>query len=121
MAQEMGESRDAWGMNVWAKAEEMANALKRDVKPFYIVYAAKQDKAEPGVYRQAFRMYRQRPPKIIGLLVWYVDNAQGIFQFVPELSIPPDVPIDPTLLSKDEKDMSPALMEVGEKMGILLS
>lgn len=121
MAQEIGESREQWGKDVWAKAEEMANRLKSDVKPFYIVYAAKQDKAQPGVFRQSFRLYRQRPPKIIGLLVWYVDNAQGIFQFVPELSIPPDVPLDPALLSKDSKDSSTALMEVGESMGVLLS
>lgn len=120
MVQEIGESREQWGRDVWAQAEEMANNLKSDVKPFYIVYAAKQDKAEPHKFRQAFRMYRQRPPKIIGLLVWYVDNTQGIFQFVPELSIPPDVPIDPALLSTDSKDASPELMEVGQKMGILL-
>jgi hypothetical protein len=119
--QEIGESREAWGKDVWAKAEEMANNLKSDVKPFYIVFAAKQDKNKPGTFRQAFRLYRQRPPKIIGLLVWYVDNAQGIFQFVPELSIPPDVPIDESLLSKSSKDASPELMEVGQKMGILLS
>ncbi len=101
MAQEIGESREAWGMDVWAKAEEFANNLKSDVRPFYIVYAAKEDKGQPGVFRQSFRFYRDRPPKIIGLLVWYVDNAQGIFQFVPELSIPPDVPLDQQLLSTD--------------------
>lgn len=121
MAQELGESRDAWGKDVWAKAEDFANSFKRDVKPFYIVFAAKQDKANPGVFRQSFRFYRQRPPKIIGLLVWYVDNTQGIFQFVPDLSIPPDIPLDPSLLSTDEKDVFPEVMEAGRKMGILLS
>lgn len=119
--QEIGESREAWGRDVWAKAEQMANDLKSDVKPFYIVFAAKQDKSTPGAFRQAFRMYRDRPPKIIGLLVWYVDNAQGIFQFVPELSIPPDVPIDPLLLSTKSEDASTSIMEAGQKMGILLS
>ena len=121
MAQEIGESITAWGTDVWAQAEDIANKLKSDVKPFYIVYAAKQDKSQPGVFRQAFKVYRDRPPKIIGLLVWYVDNAQGIFQFMPELSIPPDVPLDPSLLSTDSKDSFPELMEMGQKMGILLS
>lgn len=121
MAQEIGESREAWGLDVWHKAEDIANNLKNDPKPFYIVYAAKEDKNQPGTFRQAFRMYRQRPPKLLGILVWYVDNAQGIFQIVPELSIPPDVPLDPLLLSEEKGDMSQSLMEVGQSMGVLLS
>ena len=121
MAQEIGESITAWGTDVWLKAEEFAGALKSDRKPFYIVYAAKQDKANPGVFRQSFRCYRQKPPKIIGLLVWYVDNPNGVFKFMPDLSIPPDGPLDESLLSQDSKDMSPELAEVGRKMGVLLS
>lgn len=121
MAQEIGESREAWGQNVWAQAEDIAANLKRDPEPFYIVFCAKEDKGRPGTFRQAFRMYRQRPPKLIGVLVWFVDNSKGEFRFVPELSIPPDVPIDPSLLSKDSKDASSELMEVGRSMGVLLS
>lgn len=121
MAQEIGESREQWGLAVWKQAEEIANRLKSDKKPFYIVFAAKEDKSSPGTFRQAFRMYRQRPPKLIGVLVWYVDNSQGIFRLETDLSIPPDVPIDPSLLSKDSKDASESLMEVGQSMGVLLS
>jgi len=121
MAQEIGESREQWGQAVWAQAEDIANNLKSDTKPFYIVFAAKEDKAKPGTFRQAFRMYRQRPPKLIGVLVWYVDNTQGIFRLEPELSIPPDVPIDESLLSKDSKDASSEIMELGQRMGVLLS
>jgi hypothetical protein len=115
------EAREQWGSDVWAKAEEFANNLKQDKAPFYVVFAAKEDKARPGVFRQSFRFYRQKPPKIIGLLVWYVDNSKGIFRFEPELSIPPDVPLDPSLLSDDSKDFSPELAETGRKMGVLLS
>ena len=121
MVQFLGESREAWGKDVWAKAEAFANDLKSDRQPFYIVFAAKQDKSQPGLFRQAFRFYRQKPPKVIGLLVWYVDHVNGVFKFMPDLSIPPDVPLDTNLMSHDTKDMSPALMEVGEKMGVLLS
>jgi hypothetical protein len=119
--QEIGESRDALGLDVWRKAEEIANQMKSDPKPFYIVYAAKSDKSDPHKIRQAFRMYRQRPPKLIGILVWYVDNAQGIFDLVPDLSIPPDVPVDESLLSTDRGDFSARVAETGQKMGILLS
>lgn len=121
MAQEIGESREAWGRDVWAKAEQFANALKSDRKPFYVVFAAKQDKSQPGVFRQSFRFYRQKPPKIIGLLVWYVDHVKGLFKFMPDLSIPPDVPLDPSLISTKSEDASPELMKVGQEMGVLLS
>ena len=119
--QEIGESITAWGTDVWREAEDIASRLKSDPKPFYIVYAAKQDKSDPHKFRQAFRMYRQRPPKVIGMLVWFVDNAQGIFEFMPDLSVPPDVPIDESLLSTKSCDFSQNIAAVGQKMGILLS
>ena len=121
MAQEIGESREAWGWNVWHRAEDIANNLKNDTEPFYIVFAAKQDKHDPHKFNQGFRMYRQKPPKLIGILVWYVDHSKGIFQLDSELSIPPDVPIDSKLLSTDSKDSFENVMEVGQKMGIILS
>ncbi len=121
MAQEIGESREKWGQDVWAQAEEYANNLKHDREPFYIVFCAKPDKNQPNQFRQAFRFYRQPPPKVIGLLVWRVDHANGIFEFVPGLSIPPDVPIDTSLLSKDKADELPSVMEQGEKMQVLLA
>lgn len=119
--QEIGESREQWGRDVWAKAEEIAHSMKSETDPFYIVFAAKQDRQYDGAFRQAFKIYRQRPQKLIGLLVWYVDNVDGIFSFVPELSIPPDVPLDESLLSQDSEDAFPEIMKIGQQMGILLS
>lgn len=121
MPVEIGEAREKMGRDVWQQAEDHASKLKDDKDPFYIVYAAKQDKKSPNIFRQTFKFYRQRPPKIIGLLVWYVDNANGIFQFVPELSVPPDVPLDPSLLSKKSEDQLTGVMEQGEKMNVLLA
>lgn len=126
MAQTIGESREAWGWNVWKQAEEFANNMKKEVKPFYIVYAAKHDphtseKVGSGVYRQTMKAYYHRPPAMLGILVWYVDNAQGIFRFIPELSAPPDVPLDPSLLSDKATDASERVMEQGEKLKVLVS
>lgn len=121
MTQTIGESVEAWGLDVMKMAENYAQGLKRDKKPFYIVYAAKQDKHYEGAFRQSFRFYRQRPPKLLGVLVWYVDHPKGIFQFVPELSFPPDVPIDPSLLSTKTEDQLPSVMEKGESMNVILS
>lgn len=121
MPQELGESREIWARDVWNKAEAYASNLKNDKEPFYIVFAAKQDRHAHNAFRQSFRFYRQRPPRMIGILVWYVDNLKGIFRLVPELSIPPDVPIDPNLLSKKQEDQFPSVMETGEKAGVLFA
>jgi hypothetical protein len=121
MSVEIGEAREAWGKDVWKAAENYANAMKSDREPFYIVFAAKQDKTKPGVFRQSFRFYRQRPPKMFGILVWYCDHSKSLFKFVPELSAPPDVPLDPKLLSKDGAEELPSVMEKGKELNALLS
>lgn len=126
MVQTIGESREAWGQEVWQKAEDFANNMKKEVKPFYIVYAAKYDphsseKLGRGVYRQTMKAYYHRPEPMLGILVWYVDNAQGIFQFIPELSAPPDVPLDPSLMSDKSEDKSERVMSQGQKLNVLVS
>jgi hypothetical protein len=117
---EIGEAREKWGWDVWKQAEDIANNMKSSERPFYIVYAAKPDRARPDAFKQAFKMYKSRPPKILGILVWHIDE-QGDFSFVPELSLPPDVPLDPNLLSTKSQDSFSTVMEKGEKTNVLLS
>lgn len=121
MAQEIGESREAWGLDVWKQAEEFANAMKSEVKPFYIVYACKPDTGQLGVFRQAFKAYYKRPPALIGILVWYVNHPMGEFRFIPELSSPPDIPLDPNLLSDKASDASERVMGQGKNLQVLVS
>lgn len=126
MAQEIGESREAWGWNVMKMAEDFANKMKKEVKPFYIVYCAKYDPhssetARNGVYRQTIKAYYHRPQAMLGILVWYVNHLKGIFEFVPELSAPPDVPLDPSLLSDKASDASDRVAEQGKKLHALVS
>lgn len=126
MAQEIGESREAWGRDIWKMAEDFASKMKKEVKPFYIVYCAKYDPNQSevlgrGVYKQTMKAYYHRPPAMLGILVWYVDNAQGIFQFMNELSAPPDVPLDPLLLSDRPEDMSSRVAEQGQKLHAIVS
>lgn len=117
--QEIGESRKAWGHAVMAEAENIANKMKDEKEPFYIVYACKQDKVKENLFRQCFHMYRIVPKGILGILVWYADNAKGIFEFKPELSSPPDKPIDPRFLSTDVKDFNPSVAKIGEELKII--
>jgi len=121
MVQQLGESREAWGHDVWAQAEAFGNSMKHEVKPFYIVYACKPDTSNRGVFRQTFRAYYQRPPAIIGILVWYVNHPTGQFEFVPELSSPPDIPVDERLLSDKACDASERVMQQGKQLNVLVS
>jgi len=131
MVQTMGETRDELAWDVWRKAEAIAHEHKKEVKPFYIVYAAKPDPALAGAIvnglvasggiRQSFRLSYERPQVYLGQLVWYVNNALGDFQFLPELSPPPDIPLDPSLLSTRSEDQCYGVMDQGKKMNVLVS
>ena len=126
MPQEMGETREAWGRDVWNAAQDFAERMRHVDKPFFIVYACKEDKGMSNsmgrpVFKQCFKAYFARPPKLIGVLVWYVNHMESRFELVPELSLPPDVPVDPSLLSTDSHDMSARVAESGKNAGVLLS
>lgn len=126
MAQEIGESREKWGEDVMKMAENFANAMKSEKRPFYIVYAAKLDAHESkrlgrGAYRQTMKAYYSRPTPMLGILVWYVNHLMGEFRFVAELSAPPDVPVDPSLLGEKAQDALPSVMEKGKALNVLVS
>lgn len=121
MAQEIGESREAWGKDVWNMAEKFANNLSKEEKPFYIVYACKPDKVKQGVFRQTMKAYYTRPQAILGILVWFVNHPLGEFRLVPELSSPPDIPLDASLLSLKSEDSFGDIAARGKQMNVLLS
>lgn len=127
----LGETRDSMALDCWNLVERIVNERKNDVKPFYIVFVAKPDphlsgamvngQFTSGGIRQSFRLSYDRPQLILGQLVWYVNNPMGIFQFVPELSAPYDVPLSPQYMSNRKEDQAASVMEKGEKMNVLLS
>ena len=72
-------------------------------------------------FKQAMKAYYAKPPAMLGILVWYVNHPLGEFKFMPDLSAPPDVPIDPNLLSDKASDASDRVAAQGEKMNVLMS
>ncbi len=107
-------------------AEDFANNMKHERRPFYIVYACKEDKGISNqlgrsAFKQAIKAYYDKPPAMLGILVWYVDHRKGEFRFIPELSAPPDVPLDPSLLSDKASDASERVSLQGEKLKALVS
>lgn len=124
--QEIGESRETWGKAVWAMAEDFANHMKSETRPFYIVYACKYDPVATkqhgkSAFKQVMKAYYAKPPTMLGILVWYVDNREGKFEFLHELSAPPDVPLDPKLLSDRPDDTSARIASQGERLNALVS
>jgi hypothetical protein len=126
MAVELGEVREKMAQDCWAMAERIAHDRSKDVKPFYIIYSAKVDPAlvgsdvrgqrAAGGIRQCFRLSYDRPPFVLGMLVWFINNPLGEFRFVPELSSAPDSPVDPSLLSHRSEDQSYAMMDKAKEM-----
>ena len=126
MAQEIGESREAWGWDVMKMAEDFAQNMSKEDKPFYIVYACKEDRGASqrlgrAAFNQTMKAYYHRPSPMLGILVWYVDHKKAEFKFCPELSAPPDIPLDPSLLSDKASDASASVMAQGEKLKALVS
>lgn len=126
MAQEIGESREAWGWDVMKMAEDFANNMKRETRPFYVVYACKEDRGMSNrlgraAFKQALKAYYDKPPAVLGILVWYVDHVNSVFRFCPELSAPPDIPLDEKLLSDKASDVSERVASQGQKLNALVS
>lgn len=119
--QEIGESREAWGRDVWEGAQKFAESMRSEERPFYIVFAAKPDVGRPGTFRQAFKAYYHRPAPLLGILVWFVDHRQAKFEFLPELSSPPDIPLDQSLLSTRPEDFAPGIAARGKSLNVLVS
>lgn len=120
MPQLFGETRDEMAMGCMKLVEEFANKMRSEVKPFYIVFFAKPDCNVNGI-RQTVKAYFQKPAKMLGILVWYVNNPLGIFDFVPELSSPPDVPLNAKFLSSNSADSFGRVMQTGKDLNILVS
>ena len=126
MTQNIGDSRETWGLDVMKMAEDFANNMNQERRPFYIVYACKEDKGMSNklgrpAFKQAIKAYYDKPPVMLGILVWYVNHVSGEFRFCPELSAPHDVPIDPSLLSDKASDASERVMAQGEKLKVIVS
>lgn len=126
MSQEIGESREAWGWDVMKMAEDFANNMSKEMRPFYIVYACKEDRGMSNrigrfAFKQAFKAYFDKPPAVLGILVWYVNHGTSEFRFCPELSAPPDVPLDERLLSDKASDASERVAHQGERLNALVS
>ena len=117
----LGDVREEMARGCMDYVENFVNNMTHVKEPFYVVYHADVDRLNPNRINQTVKAYHQKPPAILGILVWYVDNSKGIFKFVSELSAPKDIPLIPELLSDRKEDQIPTIMEKGEKLNVLVS
>lgn len=131
MVDTLGELREMYGWGAVLKAERIAHDNKHLDYPFYIICGAKADPHLRGAIVNGQRcsgglqehwvVTNLRPPKVLGILVWYVDNKLGIMEIVDELSLPPDIPLDPRLLSDKTEDQCYGVMQQGKDNKVLMS
>lgn len=117
----LGDVREEMAKGCLDYVEDFYNGMQHIKEPFYIVYYADVDHINPNRIIQTVKAYHKKPPFILGLLVWYVDNAKGIFMFRADLSSPPDVPLNPATLSDRKEDQITSIMEKGTKLPVIMS
>lgn len=118
MTYEMGEVREEMAQGCVDYVMDFIHAMRNIKEPFYAVYHANVDKLTPNKINQTVKAYHAKPPAMIGILVWYVDNKLGICDFRPDLSAPPDMPINPAFLSDDPKDLIVSVAQQGKRINL---
>lgn len=111
----MGEMRSAMAQGCVDYVHDFVHNMRHIKEPFYVVYHAAVDHLNPNRINQTVKAYHAKPPAVLGILVWYVDNSLGICDFRPDLSAPPDVPVHPSFLSEDPKDLIVGVAERGKQ------
>lgn len=46
-------------------------------EPYFILFKQNFDKENPGIAREAMSIYYDRPPLIVGSMVYWIDNTRG--------------------------------------------
>lgn len=118
MIYEMSEIREPMAQGCVDYVMDFINNMSHIKEPFYVVYHASVDRLNPNRINQTVKAYHSKPPEMIGILVWYVDNKLGICDFRPDLSAPPDMPINPAFLSDDPQDLIVRVAEKGKRTNL---
>lgn len=114
----MHEVREAMSQGCVDYVMDFIDNMRHIKEPFYAVYCADVDRLNANRINHTVKAYHGKPPEMIGILVWYVDNRLGICDFRPDLSAPPDMPINPAFLSDDPKDLIVSVAQQGKRINL---
>lgn len=118
----MGETREPMARDCWTDANRLAEmyakTLKRD---FWVLYAAKPHVQQNNAIVAGWEVIAKRPPQaMVGVLVFKWDNKDRKLTVETDLSLPYDVPISESELSRDSKDVIATVAAAAKKSGSIL-
>ena len=120
--QQMGETREPMSKDCWMQAQELASKYSEKMKrDFWILYAGKPHRTIPNAIVCGWEVIARRPPTaMVGVLVFKWTHKDQALSVDSYMSLPPDVPISESELSKDSKDFISSLAVAGQKSGSIL-
>ncbi len=105
ITQEIGETADAYLEDLQKLIDETIQKNKHLTSPYYIWIAQKPSKITDAqgrfMIKQHFKVYKQKPPSMIGTIIVKVDNSKSYLDW--EIN-PPDVPINVSALGAEVKE-----------------
>lgn len=120
--QEMGETREPMARDCWSDANRMAELYSKTMKhDFWVLYAAKPHVREKNTIVAGWEVVAKRPPQaMVGVLVFKWNHNEQRLTVETDLSLPFDVPISASEMSRSEKDFIPSVEQAAKKSGSIL-
>jgi len=100
------------------KLEEIING-NTSKKSYYIFKASNWTGNDSNVLKDTYMLMSRKPPKMLGTVLWLVDNVKGSLSRIWDL--PMDLNVDPTLLDSNNEQAHVADSAQGVEGAILLS
>jgi hypothetical protein len=120
--QEMGETREPMAFDCWTDAQKLAEMYSKQLKhDFWVLYAAKPHVTIKNGIVAGWNVISRRPPQaMVGVLVFKWSHKDQELTVDTRLSLPYDIPISETEMSKCSKDYVPTMEEAAKKSGSIL-
>ena len=120
--QEMGETREPMAFDCWQDAQKLAEKYAKVMKhDFWVLFAAKPHvKVQNGIV-MGWEVIAKRPPQaMVGVMVFKWSHREQQLSVDTSLSLPYDVPISESEMSKNSKDCISTVAEAGRKSGSII-
>lgn len=120
--QEMGETREPMALDCWKAANDLALKYSKELKhDFWVLYAAKPHVVHKHAIVAGWNVIAKRPPAaMVGILVFKWSHADQELTVDVDLSLPYDVPLSETELSKNKVDFTPSLVVAAKRSNSII-
>lgn len=120
--QEMGETREPMAMDCWKAANDLALKYSKELPhDFWILYAAKPHVQHKHAIVAGWNVIAKRPPAaMVGVLVFKWSHLDQQLTVDIDLSLPYDVPLSETELSKSKVDFTPSLVVAAKRSNSII-